>query len=84
MRDECPDVDLKAEHRVFTDFWKGKSGKDATKADWDATWRNWMRREQKTQRTREGPGRPVNKLRQLAELEAEARAQETTNLRELA
>lgn len=52
MRTECPGVDLKAEHRVFTDFWKGKSGKDATKADWDATWRNWMRREQKSQRTR--------------------------------
>lgn len=48
MRAECPDVDLKAEHKVFTDFWKGKSGKDATKNDWPATWRNWMRREQKS------------------------------------
>jgi hypothetical protein len=25
----------------FDNFWRGKSGKDATKVDWDATWRNW-------------------------------------------
>lgn len=28
----------------FRDYWIGKSGKDATKVDWGATWRNWMRR----------------------------------------
>jgi len=28
----------------FKDYWFGKSGKDATKRDWDATWRNWIRR----------------------------------------
>lgn len=27
----------------FRDYWHGKSGKDATKADWFATWRNWVR-----------------------------------------
>ena len=27
----------------FRDYWIGKSGKDATKLDWDATWRNWIR-----------------------------------------
>lgn len=27
----------------FTDFWHSKSGKDATKADWPATWRVWVR-----------------------------------------
>lgn len=30
----------------FKDHWLGKSGKDATKIDWQATWRNWCRREQ--------------------------------------
>jgi hypothetical protein len=29
----------------FKDYWIAKSGKDATKADWLATWRNWVRRE---------------------------------------
>jgi hypothetical protein len=28
----------------FRDFWTAKSGKDATKADWLATWRNWVRK----------------------------------------
>lgn len=27
----------------FRDFWVGKTGKDATKFDWEATWRNWCR-----------------------------------------
>lgn len=29
----------------FRDYWVAKSGKDATKTDWEATWRNWVRRE---------------------------------------
>lgn len=43
MRAECPHVDVEAEHRKFTDYWRAKSGKDATKLDWSATWRNWIR-----------------------------------------
>jgi hypothetical protein len=27
----------------FADFWHAKAGKDATKLDWLATWRNWVR-----------------------------------------
>jgi hypothetical protein len=30
----------------FIDYWQGKTGKDATKLDWVATWRRWMRRAQ--------------------------------------
>lgn len=44
MKTECPTVDLEAEHRKFIDYWIAKTGKDATKLDWDATWRNWIRR----------------------------------------
>ena len=29
----------------FKDYWIAKAGKDAAKADWLATWRNWIRRE---------------------------------------
>lgn len=29
----------------FRDYWRAKSGADARKLDWDATWRNWCRNE---------------------------------------
>lgn len=29
----------------FRDYWISKAGKDAMKTDWQATWRNWVRRE---------------------------------------
>jgi len=29
----------------FRDYWISKTGKDATKADWEATWRNWVRKD---------------------------------------
>lgn len=29
----------------FRDYWVAKPGKDGTKLDWEATWRNWIRRE---------------------------------------
>ncbi len=32
----------------FKDFWKAKPGKDGTKLDWFATWRNWIRSTQKS------------------------------------
>jgi hypothetical protein len=43
MADQCPSVDLRAEHDKFIDYWTAKAGRDATKLDWDATWRNWIR-----------------------------------------
>lgn len=30
---------------TFTDYWKAASGEKARKHDWDATWRNWCRRQ---------------------------------------
>lgn len=29
---------------IFVDYWRGRSGQIATKHDWPATWRNWLRR----------------------------------------
>ena len=34
---------VRLEADKFADHWRGKSGKDARKADWLATWRNWCR-----------------------------------------
>lgn len=35
------EIDLEAEK--FADYWRGKAGANARKADWFATWRNWIR-----------------------------------------
>lgn len=40
--DYSPDWFRTTAHK-FRDYWIAKSGKDATKADWLATWRNWIR-----------------------------------------
>lgn len=38
-----PDDTAVEEFEKFKDYWNAKTGKDATKLDWDATWRNWLR-----------------------------------------
>lgn len=45
-RERTPGVDGRAETEKFVNYWSAKSGKDATKVDWSATWRNWMLRAQ--------------------------------------
>lgn len=40
---KLPPVDLQLEADRFADFWRSKSGRDATKLDWTAAWRNWVR-----------------------------------------
>jgi len=39
---KAPNADLGLETEKFINFWVAKSGRDATKLDWVATWRNWM------------------------------------------
>lgn len=41
-RENCPTVDGIEETMKFINYWQAKAGKDATKLDWVATWRNWM------------------------------------------
>lgn len=38
-------LDLDTITESFVDYWQARAGKDATKTDWVATWRNWIRRE---------------------------------------
>ena len=38
-----PESAVRSEADKFRDYWTAKSGKDATKVDWEATWRNWCR-----------------------------------------
>lgn len=45
IRPDWNDQHLQRIADSFRDYWVGKSGKDATKVDWLATWRNWCRRD---------------------------------------
>lgn len=40
---ERPDVDVLTVADSFRDYWVAKPGRDGRKADWLATWRNWVR-----------------------------------------
>lgn len=40
----APDLDVAAELAKFRDYWIAATGKNSTKANWPATWRNWVRR----------------------------------------
>lgn len=38
-----PDLNVKSVGDQFKDYWSAKAGSGATKLDWQATWRNWVR-----------------------------------------
>ena len=40
---ERQDLDVQLVADSFRDYWVAKPGKDGRKADWQATWRNWVR-----------------------------------------
>lgn len=52
-RKERPDLNPADVSLRFADHWRAKAGKDGRKADWLATWRNWVRGE------RAAYGKPV-------------------------
>lgn len=45
------------DHEMFVDHWRAQTGQRAVKRDWEATWRNWMRRVQEN-RVGRPPGSP--------------------------
>ncbi len=56
-RQHAPHVDGRIETEQFCDYWRSKAGRDATKLDWIATWRAWMRKaEQQAGRPRKAAG----------------------------
>ncbi len=42
----------KVEAATFVDHWHAKSGRDATKLDWQATWRNWVRNSRRSSKVK--------------------------------
>ncbi len=47
QRADHPHLDLDEILEDFRDYWTAKTGRDATKRDWTATWRRWVRTEAK-------------------------------------
>jgi hypothetical protein len=50
MKEHFPSIDLKLETHAFRDYWSAVAGARGKKADWDATWRNWIRNSYKRNR----------------------------------
>ena len=55
-REERPDLNVTKVFASFKDYWVAKSGQQAVKLDWFATWRNWVRSQNQA---------PVNKADQV-------------------
>lgn len=45
-------ADAETEAATFVDHWHAKSGRDATKLDWQATWRNWVRNSRRSSKAK--------------------------------
>lgn len=58
MKEHFPSIDLKLETHAFRDYWRSVAGARGKKADWDATWRNWIRNSYKR-------NKPTNDLSHL-------------------
>lgn len=57
----------------FKDYWTAKAGASGVKLDWDATWRNWVRKEVPMPEPRKPKAAPVYAMSD-ADLERHARA----------
>ncbi|MGO3884719.1 MAG: hypothetical protein ACTJHU_00345 [Mycetocola sp.] len=68
MRAEAPDVDVRAEHAVFVDYWIAQPGQKGVKRNWDSTWRNWMRRKQTDHANKRTKPAPAERAAQTANL----------------
>lgn len=44
LAEKLPEADIRAEADKFRDYWHGESGSRAVKTDWQAVWRNWVRK----------------------------------------
>ena len=42
---ERPDLDLRKVFEEFKDYWSSVAGSNGVKLNWDATWRNWVRKQ---------------------------------------
>lgn len=66
---ERPDLDIRREAASFADYWHGVAGAKARKADWQATWRNWIRKADGIRRRAEQKPEPSKRMQGLIRLE---------------
>ena len=52
-----PDPVVRREADKFRDYWIGRTGQSASKLDWQATWRNWVRKWIEDNRKAKGNGK---------------------------
>ena len=85
---EAEKVPVDRTFAVFCDYWRSVAGQRARKHDWDATWRNWCRRQADMERP-PNAAPPVRKTRyeqameQIDEIEREAMEREAAERRAL-
>ena len=60
VRTNTPHVDGRHENAQFVDYWTAKTGRDATKVDWLATWRRWMRESERRACEKRQGNRPTD------------------------
>jgi hypothetical protein len=65
---DAPNVDHRAEHATFVDYWIAQPGQKGVKTNWESTWRNWMRRKEGDIKTRPGKQTPEERARQTLSL----------------
>jgi len=56
------------DHDAFCDYWRGVPGAKGRKVDWDATWRNWMRKASADRTIGRAAGRGVMPMDRAAEI----------------
>lgn len=74
--ESCPLVDGRRSTEMFVNYWRAKTGKDATKKDWPATWRNWLLRDQADAERRAPGARTFAQQKQEGNLAILARYQD--------
>lgn len=70
-RDDAPNVDHRQEHATFVDYWIAQPGQKGVKTDWEATWRNWMRRKEGDVKGKQGRLTPEQRARTTMALATE-------------
>ncbi len=67
-RERCPLVDGPRSTERFINHFTAKTGRDATKLDWPATWRNWLLKDQADAERRPNKGTPMQRVQQILSL----------------
>lgn len=77
---------LRNELAKFRDYWTAKTGQSATKLDWQATWRNWIRNANDFQKPRNNQPRTAASMTEADwnQIMADARARDEAEARRTA